>query len=117
SGCVFPCGPVGACRAPRRSRKSTRPRAPDQPAVTTPLASPVAVPSVADFGIAWSFLRAVQTCWALAFSTITRLGFDGSYRTGIVIMCILLELMLLRPLAKPMRELTEPRSESAATAL
>src|ERR1044072_7596966 len=46
--------------------------------VTTPLAWPVAVPSVADFGIVRSFSRAVQICWALVFCTSTRLGFAGS---------------------------------------
>ncbi len=77
----------------------------------------MAVPSVAAFGTGRSFLRASQTSWALECTTTTRLGSAGSYLTGIVTMVMCEELMPLRPSAKDIREFTEPRSESAVTAL
>ncbi|MDQ0811168.1 hypothetical protein QFZ63_002882 [Streptomyces sp. B3I7] len=61
---------------------------PAQDPDTTPLASPAAVPSVALAGTARPPFSAAHTCAALASSTSTRFPFAGSYRTGMVTMCI-----------------------------
>ncbi len=73
---------------PERREAAARGAAGPQEALTTSLASPVAVPSVALAGIGRSARRAFHTCRALASSMTTRLAFAESYCTGIVIMCI-----------------------------